>query len=116
MFAGDGTEYAAPVVHDAFPGFVQAPEGDGRKWNEVRAIVTPDELFIYGERTNRFGARAPVTVLRVPVAKMRPEGRRWILTDGDGGEWIVAPGTGCGCGSPLRYLPSPIPAEFPTDD
>lgn len=111
----DGTELAAPVVYNALPGRVVAP--DGRTWDrDVRAVITDTDLFIYGERINSLGLRRPRVAQRVPFVAMRPDGLTWRLTDTDGQEWIVGKGAGCACGSPLRSMPAPLPASFPEDD
>lgn len=113
--AEDGTEYAAPAVYNAFPARVVDP--NGRQYSgDIRAVVIPDELFVYGERTDQWGHRVPVTMLRVPLARMRPDGNSWIVTDLDGLEWQVGPGSGCGCGSPLRSMDTPPLANYPATD
>lgn len=107
-----GTEIASPIVQDIWPGRCIHP--DGQQDSGVRILLTPGEAVIYGEGTGPMGRKYVYTVRRVPFTTMRPHGRGWVVVGADGAQWTLTDDPAdCGCGSTLRYLPTPCPANIP---
>lgn len=103
---------AAPVAASIYPAIVRQP-GGAIAFQKVRVVITPEWLVVYGER-NDGGKRSVKTVAKVAHTGMRPDPKRsgaWVV-DGTDGEWVVDRGSGCGCNSPLRHMPSPSPLDL----
>lgn len=98
-------EVAAPVILRQFPASVIAP--NGTIYEPTRAILTRDGLYVYGVVN-----RKVATVVAVePQTGIRHDGIATWIKDGDGNEWQILKGPGCGCGSPLKRM-SRTPPKF----
>jgi hypothetical protein len=107
------TEQEAAVevlARDVFPAEIALP--DGQVVTGARAFVTSHRLIAYVVTGDRRIVRAVNLDLTVPGAV---EASRNTLVAGQlecpvaGGSAWVNRGRGCGCGSPLNALASPVP-------
>lgn len=97
------------LVHNQFPALVYHP--DGTMSDRCRAVLTPKLLVLYGESTEG-GQRRVRTKYKADIVEARPEGNGWLAIDTEGGEWKITRGAWCGCGSPLKTMPMPIPIDI----
>jgi len=99
------TDVLAPLVFNLYPAVVTPPKTE--RLQQTRAAATRDRMIVYiGDK-----ATGEIhVVVDIVIAEIMPDGTRaWTVTDADGQIWRVAPDGDCGCSSPLKVMPQPLP-------
>lgn len=100
------------LCRDVYPAEVALP--DGSVLTNVRVFATTHRLLVFKDGAGRtiepIIDEPLVHVGSVPASMdtLRPGAGRLECTLNSGTAWVNA-GRGCGCGSPLKALSSPIP-------
>lgn len=90
-----------------YPAKVSGP----KEFDKCRVMLVENQLRIYKERRKSGSKTGVAMVAKIPYTEATKSGKTWTVATAEG-DYTIGQGSGCGCGSPLKYL---MPMQLPTE-